>query len=233
MENENQELNQQQEAQNKEERTYTQAEYDELLKENSALKEQQKASTKEAQKLHWISEVATDNTKFFKLYRSDKRQAEDVAKHFGRSAKEFYEAIKEKYGESNDWIDIEDVEAKAEEIADRKFAQKSLESFKKEYGIDWKLEKVWKAEFDGLMDWKEWKSEEVLKQAKRALKLIRDTDEFQAELDKADSRLAWAGITGGSKSDWKGSEPKGIYAKYKEKQASDSIFAQYGKKKDF
>jgi len=233
MENENQELNQQQEAQNKEERTYTQAEYDELLKENSALKEQQKASTKEAQKLHWISEVATDNTKFFKLYRSDKRQAEDVAKHFGRSAKEFYEAIKEKYGESNDWIDIEDVEAKAEEIADRKFAQKSLESFKKEYGIDWKLEKVWKAEFDGLMDWKEWKSEEVLKQAKRALKLIRDTDEFQAELDKADSRLAWAGITGGSKSDWKGSEPKGVYAKYKEKQASDSIFAQYGKKKDF
>ena len=233
MENENQELNQQQEAQNKEERTYTQAEYDELLKENSALKEQQKASTKEAQKLHWISEVATDNTKFFKLYRSDKRQAEDVAKHFGRSAKEFYEAIKDKYGESNDWIDIEDVEAKAEEIADRKFAQKSLESFKKEYGIDWKLEKVWKAEFDGLMDWKEWKSEEVLKQAKRALKLIRDTDEFQAELDKADSRLAWAGITGGSKSDWKGSEPKGIYAKYKEKQASDSIFAQYGKKKDF
>ena len=233
MENENQELNQQQEAQNKEERTYTQAEYDELLKENSALKEQQKASTKEAQKLHWISEVATDNTKFFKLYRSDKRQAEDVAKHFGRSAKEFYEAIKEKYGESNDWIDIEDVEAKAEEIADRKFAQKSLESFKKEYGIDWKLEKVWKTEFDGLMDWKEWKSEEVLKQAKRALKLIRDTDEFQAELDKADSRLAWAGITGGSKSDWKGSEPKGIYAKYKEKQASDSIFAQYGKKKDF
>lgn len=233
MENENQELNQQQEAQNKEERTYTQAEYDELLKENSALKEQQKASTKEAQKLHWISEVATDNTKFFKLYRSDKRQAEDVAKHFGRSAKEFYEAIKEKYGESNDWIDIEDVEAKAEEIADRKFAQKSLESFKKEYGIDWKLEKVWKTEFDGLMDWKEWKSEEVLKQAKRALKLIRDTDEFQAELDKADSRLAWAGITGGSKSDWKGSEPKGVYAKYKEKQASDSIFAQYGKKKDF
>lgn len=233
MENENQELNQEQEAQNKEARTYTQAEYDELLKENSALKEQQKASTKEAQKLHWISEVATDNTKFFKLYRSDKRQAEDVAKHFWRNAKEFYEAIKEKYGESNDWIDIEDVEAKAEEIADRKFAQKSLESFKKEYGIDGKLEKVWKSEFDGLMEWKDWKSEEVLKQAKRALKLVRDTDEFQAELDKAGSRLAWAGITGGSKSDWKWSEPKGIYAKYKEKQASDSIFAQYGKKKDF
>ena len=232
MENENQELNQE-EAQNKEARTYTQEEYDELLKENSALKEQQKASTKEAQKLHWISEVATDNTKFFKLYRSDKRQAEEVAKHFGWSAKDFYDAIKEKYWESNDWIDIEDVEAKAEEIADKKFAQKSLDSFKKEFGIEWKLEKVWKAEFDGLMEWKDWKSEEVLKQAKRALKLVRDTDEFQAELDKAGSRLAWAGITWGSKSEWKGSEPKGVYAKYKEKQASDSIFAQYGKKKDF
>jgi len=152
MENENQELNQEQEAQNQEARTYTQAEYDELLKENSAFKEQQKASTKEAQKLHWISEVATDNTKFFKLYRSDKKQAEAVAKHFGWSASDFYNAIKEKYWESNDWIDMEDVEAKADEIAEKKFAQKSLDSFKKEFGIEWKLEKVWKEEFDGLMD---------------------------------------------------------------------------------
>ena len=97
MENENQELNSQENAQNQEARTYTQEEYDELLKENSALKEQQKASTKEAQKLHWISEVATDNTKFFKLYRSDKKQAEAVAKHFGWSASDFYNAIKDKY----------------------------------------------------------------------------------------------------------------------------------------
>ena len=232
MENENQELNQQ-EAQNNEARTYTADEYNKLLEENSALKEQQKASTKEAQKLHWISEVATDNTKFFKLYRSDKRQAEEVAKHFGWSAKEFYNAVKEKYWESNDWLDIEDVEAKAEEIADKKFAQRSLDSFKKEYGIEWKLEKVWKAEFDGLMEWKDWKSEEVLKQAKRALKLCRDTDEFQTALDKAGSRLAGAGITWGSKSDWYSSQPKWEYARRKEKQASDSIFAQYGKKKDF
>lgn len=42
------------------------------------------------------------------------------------------------------------------------------------------------------MDGKDWESEEVLKQAKRALKLIRDTDEFQNELNKANSRLAGA-----------------------------------------
>lgn len=233
MENENQELNQEQEAQNQEARTYTQEEYDELLKENSALKEQQKASTKEAQKLHWISEVATDNTKFFKLYRSDKKQAEAVAKHFGWSASDFYNAIKEKYWESNDWIDMEDVEAKADEIAEKKFAQKSLDSFKKEFGIEWKLEKVWKEEFDGLMDWKNWNSEEVIKQAKRALKLVRDTDEFQDEMNKANSRLAGAWITGGSKADSSAWKSKWPYERWKEQEASNSIFSQYGKKKDF
>ena len=88
MENENTpELNQEA-AQNQDNsdtpKTYTAEEYEEL-------REKYNASTKEAQKLSWISKVAVDNTKFIKLYNSDKRQAEEVAKHFGRSAKELYE----------------------------------------------------------------------------------------------------------------------------------------------
>lgn len=233
MENENQELNQEDAQKNQEARTYTQEEYDELLKENSALKEQQKASTKEAQKLHWISEVATDNTKFFKLYRSDKKQAEAVAKHFGWSASDFYNAIKEKYWESDSWIDMEDVEAKADEIAEKKFALKELDSFKKEYGIEWKFEKVWKTEFDNLMDWKKRVSEEVLKQAKRAFKLCKDTDEFQDELNKSNSRLAGAWITWSSKAGISAWREKWPYERWKEQEASNSIFSQYGKKKDF
>ena len=94
MENENTpELNQEA-AQNENNsdtpKTYTAEEYEEL-------REKYNASTKEAQKLSWISKVAVDNTKFIKLYNSDKRQAEEVAKHFGKSAKELYELVKAEY----------------------------------------------------------------------------------------------------------------------------------------
>jgi superfamily II DNA or RNA helicase len=94
MENENQELNQQ-DAQNQENnsessKTYTAEEYEELRGKYNA-------STKEAQKLSWIAKVAVDNTKFIKLYNSDKRQAEEVAKHFGKSAKELYDLVKAEY----------------------------------------------------------------------------------------------------------------------------------------
>ena len=229
MENENQELNQQ-DAQNQENnsessKTYTAEEYEELRGKYNA-------STKEAQKLSWISKVAVDNTKFIKLYNSDKRQAEEVAKHFGRTAKELYEQVKAEYWESES-IDVEDIDERAEKIANKKFAEQSLKEFKDKYGISWKLDKTFTSEFNGLMDWKDWDSEEVIKQAKRALKLCRDTDEFQAELNKANSRLAGAGITWSTRAgNWQTQE-KWVYAKWKEQKEWNSIFAQYGKKKDF
>ena len=232
MEEKELELNSQENAQTQEPRTYTQEEYDELAKKFSESQDQLKASTKEAQKLSWISRVAVDNTQFLKLYRSDKKQAEAVAKHFWRTADDLYTDVKNEYWDTSSWIDIEDVEAKAEAIANKKFAEQTLNNFKKEFGITWGLEKVWKSEFDGLMDWKDWESEEVLKQAKRALKLCKDTDEFQAEFEKANSRLAWAGITWSSKGVW-GQKDKWPYAQYKEQEAKNSIFGAYGKSKDF
>lgn len=231
MEQENQnELNQQdaqQENNSENSKTYTAEEYEELERKYSS-------STKEAQKLSRIAKVAVDNTKFIKLYNSDKRQAEEVAQHFGKSAKQLYDLVKEEYWDWGDWIDMEDVEAKAEQIANKKFAQQSLKSFKEKYGISWKLEKTFDSEFNWLMDWKDWISDEVIKQAKRALKLCRDTDEFQAELNKANSRLAWAGITGSSKSDSnRQGDSDSPYAKWKEQEAKNSIFTQYGKSKNF
>lgn len=229
MENENQELNQQ-DAQNQENnsespKTYTAEEYEELRGKYNA-------STKEAQKLSWIAKVAVDNTKFIKLYNSDKRQAEEVAKHFGKSAKELYDLVKAEYWE-NETLDVEDVDARAEKIANKKFAEQSLKEFKDKYGISWKLDKTFTSEFNGLMDWKDWDSEEVIKQAKRALKLCRDTDEFQAELNKANSRLAGAGITWSTRAGNSQTQEKWAYAKWKEEREWNSIFAQYGKKKDF
>lgn len=233
MENENQELNQE-EAQNQEERTYSASEYEDLKKQLDAANEQIKASSKEAQKLSWISKVAVDNTKFIKLYKSDKRQAEEVAKHFWRTAKELYDQVASEYGDNADnWLDIEDVDARAEAIANKKFAQQSLKSFKEKYWIEWKLEKTFDSEFDSLMSWKDWESEEVIKQAKRALKLCKDTDEFQAALNKENSRLAWAWITWSTRSDKGERKESSPYSQWKEQEAKQSIFWQYGKSKDF
>ena len=230
MEQENQMEQNQQVAQEKESnsespKTYTAEEYEELERKYNA-------STKEAQKLSWISKVAVDNTKFIKLYNSDKRQAEEVAKHFGRSAKQLYDEVKAEYWNSES-IDVEEIDERAEKIANKKFAQQSLKEFKDKYGISGKLDKTFMNEFEWLMDWKEWESEEVLKQAKRALKLCRDTDEFQAELSKANSRLSGAGITWSTRADKGWSTEKWPYANWKEQEAKQSIFWEYGKSKDF
>lgn len=229
MENENTpELNQeaaQQENNSDAPKTYTAEEYEEL-------REKYNASTKEAQKLSWISKVAVDNTKFIKLYNSDKRQAEEVAKHFGKSAKELYELVKAEYWDSGS-IDVEDIDERAEAIANKKFAEQSLKDFKDKYGISWKLDKTFTNEFNGLMEWKDWDSEEVIKQAKRALKLCRDTDEFQEALNKANSRLAGAWITGSTRADKGLNTEKWPYANWKEQEEKNSIFGQYGKSKNF
>jgi len=227
MEQENQNELNQEAAQNNSEnsKTYTAEEYEEL-------REKYNASTKEAQKLSWISKVAVDNTKFIKLYNSDKRQAEEVAKHFGRSAKELYEQVKAEYWDSES-IDVEDIDERAEKIANKKFAEQSLKDFKDKYGISGKLDKTFMNEFEWLMDWKDWESEEVLKQAKRALKLVRDTDEFQNELNKANSRLAGAWITWSTRADRGSSGEKWPYANWKEQEARQSIFGEYGKSKDY
>lgn len=229
MENENMEQNQevaqQQENNSESPKTYTAEEYEEL-------REKYNASTKEAQKLSWISKVAVDNTKFIKLYNSDKRQAEEVAKHFGKSAKELYELVKAEYWDSGS-IDVEDIDERAEAIANKKFAEQSLKDFKDKYGISWKLDKTFTNEFNGLMEWKDWDSEEVIKQAKRALKLCRDTDEFQEALNKANSRLAGAWITGSTRADKGWNTEKWPYANWKEQEEKNSIFGQYGKSKNF
>ncbi|MBQ9554048.1 hypothetical protein IJU97_03730 [bacterium] len=60
-------------------------EYERLLssdKKVGELQEKYNASTKEAQKLNWIAKVSKDEKQFIKLYNSDKKQAEEVAKHF-------------------------------------------------------------------------------------------------------------------------------------------------------
>lgn len=108
----------------------TKDEYDKLLQDSKDYK----ASTKEAQKLHRIAKIAVDNTKFLKLYKTDKVLAQAVAKHFNRDVDELYESIKEEGGHE-DGLDMEDISKKAEAIANKTVAKQTLESFKKEFKI--------------------------------------------------------------------------------------------------
>ncbi|PZM87358.1 MAG: hypothetical protein DLD55_01770 [candidate division SR1 bacterium] len=206
--------------------TLSRGEYDKLRQ----TAEDYKASTKEAQKLHWIADIARDNTKFLKLYESDKTLAKLVAKHFDRDASDLYAELKGEGGVV-EGISKEEATKNAEAIAQKIVAQQNLEAFVKKFGIEGKLKEVFDAEMEELMGSKKRTPEEVEKQAKRALRLIRDTDEFQKALEANNSKLAGAGISGSSR---KGSgNEKSPYQKIKEEQRNGSLLAKYGISKDF
>lgn len=206
--------------------TLSKEEYDKLRQ----TEEDYKASTKEAQRLRWIADVSVDNSKFLKLYETDKKMAKAVAEHFGRDVEELYEAVADSYGEKNG-ISKEDVAKQAKEIAEKTLAKQNLETFVKKYGIEGKLEKVFREEFEGLMENKTWTPEEVDKQCKRALRLVRDTEEFQKALEENGSKLAGAGATGNSR---KGvTSTKSPYQQIKEEMKNWSLLSKYGKSKNF
>ena len=173
-------------------------EYERLLssdKKVGELQEKYNASTKEAQKLNWIAKVSKDEKQFIKLYNSDKKQAEEVAKHFWKGdAKTLYDQVVEQHGDVSFGMDAEDVDARIQLGVEKRMAEQELQTFKDKYGIDGKLGKVFDKEFKDLMQWKEFNVETVKAQAKKAFRLVRDTDEFVEELKKANSRLAGAGI---------------------------------------
>lgn len=201
-------------------------EYDRLLgtqKDLETTKEQLKASTRESQKLHWIAQISKDNSKFGKLYNSDKRQAEAVAQHFGMSAEEFYTKWKENYwSTASDSIDMDDVDARVQQKVAEWIAKEKLEAFKQQHWITWKFDKQFMGEFNDLMKDKERTEEEVLKQCRRAFKLIDDDDEFQEAIAKSNSRLAWAGIAWSSRSAW-GSRSNTPYDKYMQQKNNASL----------
>ena len=141
-----------------------------------------------------------------------------------------YESIKEE-GKPEEGLDMEDVSKRAEAIANKTVAKQTLESFKKEFKISGKLEKSFDEEFDNLMGDKDWSPEEVKKQAKRALKLIKDTDEFQQGLESSKQQLAGAGVSGGTRAT--GAGDKTPYQRYKEQKANGSLLSKYGVSKDF
>lgn len=224
MENQENLNNEEKQSENENSVTLSKEEYDKLKQTETDYK----SSTKEAQKLHWIADVAVDNTKFVKLYNSDKAMAKLVAKHFDRDADELYEEIK---GAENQGLSKDDIAREAKAIAEKTVAKQTLDAFVKKYGIEGKLGATFKEEFDGLMENKTWTPEEVEKQCKRALRLVRDTDEFQKALNESGSRLAGAGaISGSRKGDTGGKSP---YQQIKEEMKNGSLLAKYGVSKSF
>lgn len=135
-----------------------------------------KASTKEAQQLKAISECWADERAFAKYYKSDKKLAERIAKHYGRwSADDLMNQLKDKYGDNIQApISDDDIKESARREVQEELAQNELDTF-----ISTKWLKKWEKsyerfmrEYQDLMDWKAITKENVKSASQKARKLI-------------------------------------------------------------
>lgn len=168
-------------------------EYERLENESKSWKE----STKEAQRLSAVAEVVKDNSKFLKLYQTDKAKAEFVASHRGKTASELNEQLTEYYNnhpEEKTAPSEEDIMAKREMKQQEKDSKKILNSFIKEKWIEKtsKLGKEFLAEVEDYMDWKVRKESTIEKAISKAFTIVKWLPEFQQAYNRTQSQLQWA-----------------------------------------
>ncbi|MDR0651188.1 MAG: hypothetical protein LBG59_07525 [Candidatus Peribacteria bacterium] len=117
--------------------TLSKAEYEKMQSELNEAKTKLTSSTKESQKLHAISECARNDKYFAKVYRSDKRIANEVAKHFGYAdAEALDKKLKEQHGD--DYapnVDPEEIKKSTKDEVQSEFAKSDLQHFIKEKGL--------------------------------------------------------------------------------------------------
>ena len=163
-------------------------------KELDDLREANRQSTQEGQKLAWVDRVRVDKYDFIKLYESDQAIAAKVLQHVGEEKDPrilYNELRKEKYGES-------DAVVQKEEIL-RVIEQKEI---KKEFGklirstgldLDSKTWKEFTKEYDFLTDnWKRVTSDNVESFVVKAMKLawVKDIGQQKAAIERS---IVWAG----------------------------------------
>lgn len=169
-------------------------EYEGLLKDRKAYH----SSTKEAQRLNAIAQVAKDNKNFFKVFRSDKKLAEEVAKHFWyEDASALKESLTEHYGaDAVPDISEKEIKTTTSAIVDEKLAKQSLKSFVsgKKMGKD--LEKEFMEEFEDLV-WDRTLDEELVnKFTKKAWTIVKTQSKLYKEWREKNEELQGAGIIG-------------------------------------
>ena len=157
-------------------------------KDYELMKETNKQSTQEAQKLLWVDRVRTDKYDFIKLYESDRSIAEKVLQHVGeeKDPRALYNELrKEKYGED----DKEVQKAELLDAIEQKEIKKEFNRILKANGLDLesKAGKAFKEEYDFLTDnGKRVTSENVDAFASKAMKLagVKDIAQMKAKTDK-------------------------------------------------
>ena len=154
-----------------------------------------KSSTTEAQRLSAVAEVVKDNSKFLKIYATDKSKAEFVASHWGYgSAKEMAEYLEKYYDEHPDEKKApseDDLYEKFEAKQEEKEAKKALNSFLKEKGItkDSKIGKEFMDEVEDYMEGKKWTETKIEKAISKAYSYVKGIGKFSEELEKVEKKL--------------------------------------------
>lgn len=157
-------------------------------KDYELMKETNRQSTQEAQKLLWVDRVRTDKYDFIKLYESDRSIAERVLQHVGEEKDPrllYNELRKEKYGED----DKEVQKAELLDAIEQKEIKKEFNRILKANGLDLesKAGLAFKEEYDFLTDnGKRVTSENVESFTSKAMKLawVKDIAQMKAKTDK-------------------------------------------------
>ena len=152
----------------------------------------------ENQRLSAVAEVVRDNSKFFKIYATDKSKAEFVAsQRWYANAKEmndYLETYYKDHPEEKKQLSEDDLYEKFEVKQQEKEAKKALNSFLKEKGIEKtsKLGKSFMEEIEDYMEWKRWTEEMIEKASNKIYALVKWTPQFVEDLAKTRASVIWA-----------------------------------------
>lgn len=200
--------------------TLSKSEYEQLKKDRAE-------STKEAQYLHALDAVRDNVKSFVKIYESDKKIAERIAKKFGVDAKEQYNNLKNgKSTEMKQSINLESSyefykKKEAEEAWNKVFTELLWEN-----GIsqDTEFYKDFMQEYEDLIEGKQLNPEKVKKYFKIALSTAFETSKNAKYYEKVLESLNWAML-------WWLSKSKGNTVIKPAKKEPQWLLEKYGVKK--
>lgn len=181
-------------------------------KDYEALKEANRQSTQEGQKLAWVDRVRVDKYDFIKLYEADQAIAAKVLQHVGEEKDPrllYNELRKEKYWEDDRVVQREELLQAIEEKEIKKEFNKMIKATWLD--LDSKSGKAFTEEYNFLTDnGKRVTSENVDSFVSKAMKLSWVKNIAQLK-EKTDKELLWAGTTTSKNTNTDGAKVKWSY----------------------
>lgn len=198
------------------------------------IQDQLKESTKEWQALLRMTRVQDDKFQFIKLYESDRKLADYVAKKFGedRTATQVYKDLQAEWKGSKEDKPV-GKEADVEAILDKREATATLKALTKEYKLDKAgnedLKEAILDKYQDFIEWKPFNAETVSRYFKDAVRLVKRLPEHEDKLSLIDKELLGAWGMGNLSADT-GKGKSSFFSQLDEKIGVDHK-SRYGDKK--